>query len=125
VVGGSRLVRNDRGKTKMGCLLVLVLLGAAVYYGVAPAQSQIRYVQMKDYMDTQARFATSLDDDVIRRRLRDKGTELQLPSDARRITIRRRGRPREIIISTTWQDTLSLPFWQLIVTRKPEARSAL
>ena len=125
MVGRSPRVRNDGGKTKMGCLLVLVLLGASVYYGIAPTQSQIRYVQMKDYMRTQARFATNLDDDVIRRRLRDKSTELHLPTDAHRISIRRRGRPREIIISTTWQDTLPLPFRQLIVTRKPEARSAL
>ncbi len=125
MVDRLRQTQNHRGKTNLGCLLVLVLLGASVYYGIAPAQLQIRYEQMKDYMDTQARFGTNLDDDAIRHRLRDKSTELGLPTDARRISIRRRGRPREIVISTSWQDTLALPFWQLVVTRKPEARSAL
>lgn len=116
---------GSTGASKLGCLFALVVLGAVVYYGWGAAESQVRYFRMLDEMRVQARFATNLDDDTIRRHLRDKIAELGIPEEARRITIRRRGRPREILITTTWQDTLQLPFRQLVLTRKPEAREAL
>ena len=125
MVARARRLANRRGKGKLGCVLWLAIFGAGIYYGIDAGASYIRYYRMLDEMKVQARFATNLDDDTIRRRLRQKIQELSLPEEARRISIRRRGRPREVIITTTWQDTLNLPFRQLILTRKPEAREAL
>lgn len=109
----------------MGCLFTLLLLAVAVYYGIDIGGKYLRYYQMLDEMKVQARFAPNLSDDVIRRRLRAKADQLNLPPDARKITIRRRARPREIFITTSWQDTLVLPFVRHVTTFQPEAREPL
>jgi hypothetical protein len=118
-------LRSRRGKTRWGCLLTLVLLGVGIYYGIGIVQSYLRYYQLKDEMTVQARYAVNIDDDAIRRRLRAKADELALPAEAKRFSIRRRSRPREIIITTSWQDTLSLPFYHLLWTYRPEVREKL
>ena len=118
-------VGNRRGKVKLGCLLTLVLLGAGVYLTIANVRTYIDYWAMKDEMRTQAQFANNLDDESIRRRLRAKADELQLPPEARRITIRRRTRPREIVITTEWQVTLDLLVTSVPLTFTPEVRQQL
>ena len=118
-------VGNRAGKVNWGCLLTLVVLAAAVYYGIDAGFRYARYFQLKDEMQTVANFATALDDEAIVRRLRAKVDELGLPADARRFRVRRRSRPREIIITTSWPDTVRLPFYNLPVTHRPEVRGQL
>jgi hypothetical protein len=121
----SRRIGNRRGKIKLGCVLTLALLGAGVYLTIANIRTYIDYWAMKDEMRVQAQFANNLDDQSIRRRLRAKADELQLPPEARRITIRRRTRPREIVISTQWQVTLKLLVTGVPLTFSPEVRQQL
>lgn len=119
------MVAARGGTGRLGCLFTLLLLAVVAYYGFEVGSSHVRYLRMLDEMRVQARFAPNLENDVIMRRLRAKVDALNLPSEARRFTIRRRSRPREIIITTTWQDTLNLPFVIKIVTRTPEAKASL
>jgi hypothetical protein len=117
---------NRRGKGHYGCLLTLLLMAVGGYYGVQAGTVWLRYYQMKDEMQVQANFAPNLEDAAIRRRLKGKAEELGLPADAQRINIRRRSRPREIIISTTWQDTLDFrPFPVKVITLQPEVKARL
>jgi hypothetical protein len=120
-----RRIGNRRGKVKAGCVLTLALLGVGVYLTIANIRTYIDYWAMKDEMRVQAQFANNLDDQSIRRRLRAKADELQLPPEARRITIRRRTRPREIVISTQWQVTLKLLVTGVPLTFSPEVRQQL
>jgi hypothetical protein len=113
------------GKLSLGCLFTLLILGGLVYYGLGAGASYLRYWQMLDEMKSQARFAPTLDDPVIRRRLVTKAQELELPNEATRFVIRRLARPREIVITTRWQDTIDLPFYNWVITFKPEARALL
>ncbi len=115
----------QRGKRRLGCLITLLLLTASGYYGVEVGTAYLKYYRMVDEMNVQARFAPNLDDGMIRRRLRRKATELQLPPDAQKITIRRRSRPREIIIRISWLDTLDLPFTLYIKEFTIEVRESL
>lgn len=116
---------DARGRSRLGCLLML-LLGAVVgYSGVEIGTSYIRYWRMKDAMQSEARFAPNISDEVIRRRLTRKAQELGLPADAQRFRIRRFARPREIVITTSWQDTLALLVVSRPITRRPEARAQL
>lgn len=112
-------------RSPLGCLFMILLLAAGGYYGWEVGEAYLRYYRMLDEMKVQARFATNLEDGVIRRRLRAKADELELPPDAKKITIRRRSRPREIIIQTEWLDTLDLPFVQHVKTFRAEAREPL
>jgi hypothetical protein len=119
------MVTAPAGKVRWGCLASVALLAIVIYYSIPVGQTYIQYLRMKDEMKAQANFAVNIDDDTIRRRLWAKVDELGLPREARRINIRRRSRPREIVITTTWADTLNLPFYRWPVTLRPEVRAGL
>ncbi|HXV86458.1 MAG TPA: hypothetical protein VD793_07150 [Gemmatimonadales bacterium] len=114
-----------RGASRVGCLISLVVAGAVVYYGMDVVRVYFRYWQMRDEMRSVARLAPSLDDATILRRLRAKADALALPQSARRFTIRRLARPREIRITTSYNETVVLPFYQYTFQFKPEARAPL
>ena len=125
-------LRSRRGAGRLGCLITLVLVGAVLYYGADLVAVYFRYWQLKDEMRTAARLAPSLDDATIQRRIRTKVDALALPTPAQRITIRRLARPREIRISTSWEETVViLPFCQHpkycqpTLAFKPEVRAPL
>ncbi len=119
------LLRDRSGRSKLGCLVMLALFAGGVYYGVEVGGVYLRYWRMVDTMRVQARLGPSLTDDVIRRRLVERARQLNLPQEAQQVRIRRTGRPHEIVITTTWQETLNLPLVQYTVTFRPEARAPL
>lgn len=121
----GRSLGNRRGRSRLGCLFMLLVLAAAGYYGTEVGGAYLRYWRMKDAMQSEARLAPSIGDDVIRRRLLAKVAELRLPPEAKRIRIQRRVRPREIVIRTSWTDTIELPFYVWSKTFSPEARARL
>lgn len=118
-------VRGRAGRVKIGCLLTLVVAAAAAYYSMDGIRVYFRYWQLKDEMRSVARLAPGLDDATIHRRLRAKAETLDLPSSAHRFTIRRLARPREIRITTSYDDTVKLPFYQHTFHFKPEVRAPL
>lgn len=121
----SFLPRNRAGKVPVKFLITLAVFAVIVYYGIGIVGSYVKYYQMKDEMRVQARFAANLTDTDIRRRLRTKATELQLPDDAQRVTIRRRARPREIVLTVSWPDTVTVPFYRWARTLRLEVRAPL
>ena len=66
---GRRL--NERGMGRTGCLLTILVVVAVVYFGFPIAGTYVRYYRFRNEMQTQARFAPSLNDATIRRRLAD------------------------------------------------------
>ncbi len=121
----SRRVLCERGVTRTGCLFSILLLMAVTYFGLPVAGMYVRYYRMKNEMQTQARFAPSIDDGTIRRRLLQTIDNLGLPVEARQLRIRRINRPREIIISTTWQETIILPFYTRVQRFRPQVRERM
>lgn len=103
--------RTQRGASTIGCLLTLILFAAAVYYGVNIGKVYLRYYRLQDTMRSNARLAPSLTDATIRRRVLTRIDELQLPEDARKLTIKRSGRPRSITIETEYSETVDLPLF--------------
>ena len=122
-VRGRRLSQRGAGRT--GCLVTLLIVVAVVYFGMPIAGTYVRYYRFKNEMQTQARFAPSIDDGTIRRRLLLTIDELGIPDTAKRLRIRRTGRPREIQISTDWPETIVLPFYSWVITLRPEVRERL
>jgi hypothetical protein len=119
------VARDRSGRITTRGLFTLLLSVVAIYYGTGAVTLYYRYWRMKTEMRTQARLAPGLDDDVIRRRLVIRAEQLGLPEQANRFVIRRRVRPPEIVISTSWQETLELPFTAQVITMRPEARAPL
>ncbi len=120
-----RRVLRKRGVTRTGCLFSILLLMAVTYFGLPIAGMYVRYYLMKNEMQTQARFAPSIDDGTIRRRLLQRIDNLGLPAEARQLRIRRINRPREIIISTSWQETIVLPFYTRVQRFRPRVRERM
>lgn len=121
----SGMLRKRSGKSRVGCLLTLLAVTIAVYYGIPVVSIYVDYWRFKEEMKTQARLAPSIDNAAIRRRLRQKAEDLGLPDDAQQLTIRRTLRPREILITTTYQETLELPLVHHTFTLTPEVRNPL
>ena len=114
-----------RGIGRTGCLLWVLVFVAAGYFGVEIGTIYIRKWRMEDEIKTQAAFAPSLTDDTIRRRLLNKVDELDLPPEAREITIRRTARPNEIRIVMSYPELVELPFYPRIIRFTLDVRQPL
>lgn len=96
-----------RGATRLGCLVPLLILAIGIYFAIDFGQVYFRAYQFKDAMGSEARFATTLTDDQITRRLAALADSLELPPGAELITIVRS--PRTISISSDYDEVIKLP----------------
>jgi hypothetical protein len=113
---------SERGASRVGCLFFLMVVVAVGYWGVPIAGTYVRLYRFKSEMQSQARFAPSIDNGTIRRRLVQKIEALGLPDEAQRIEIVRVTTPREIHISVSWEEDIVLPFYRRTITLSPEVR---
>jgi hypothetical protein len=100
-------VVNRRGASRLGCLLPLLILAIVVYFAIDFGQVYFRAYQFEDAMGSEARFASTLTDDAITRRLAALADSLQLPPGAELVTIVRS--PRSISISSDYDEIIKLP----------------
>ena len=116
-----------RGASSSGCLLTLLILVAALYYGVNIGEVYFRYYRLLDEMQTQTRVASALDDGTIRRRIQAAIDEIGLPDSAggRQLLIRRTSSPREIVIETRYSEWVSLPLFNHSFSFHPRATQPL
>src|SRR2546427_10584364 len=92
---------SRRGASSSGCLLSLLLLVAALYYGVNIGEVYFRYYRLLDEMQTDTRIASGLDDGTIRRRIQAASEEIGLPAAAgANLVTLGTAVPREIVTST-------------------------
>jgi hypothetical protein len=117
----NRTGTTRRGASTIGCLFSLIILAAAIFYGVNIGKVYFKYYQLKDTMRSNARLAPSLTDATIRRRLVTKVDELGLPPEAQKFVIRRSGRPRTITITTEYSESVDLPLFKHTFVFKPQA----
>jgi hypothetical protein len=101
------------------------LLVVALYYGINIGDVYYRYFQLQGEMRSQARLAPSLTNGVIQRRLRAKVEDLGLPEEALNIRIVRSAASRRINISTTYEESVDLPFFNHTFTLTPSAEAPL
>lgn len=114
-----------RGSSTRGCLFSLLVFVAALYYGVNIGEPFYRYYQYRDAMRSAARFAPTLSDDVLGRRILAKAHELNLPPAAHRLQIRRLDAPRRVIISAEYEERVELPFFNHTFVFRPRAEEPL
>ena len=118
-------VRARRGASSVGCLISLLLLVAALYYGVNIGELYFRYYRLLDEMQSQAQLAPSLDDGTIRRRIQAAAQDIGLPPESQQISIVRRASPREIVIETHYTESVDLPFFNHTFDFHPKATQPL
>jgi len=103
------VVTPRRGKTRLGCLVTLLLVSAVAYFAFNIGEVYLRFFRLKDAMVQEARFAHNRDDEAIRLRLAALADSLGLPDDAGRMIIRRES--TRIIISTSYSEHVELPMF--------------
>jgi hypothetical protein len=101
-----------RGASLTGCLLSLVLLGVATWYGGHIGLMYWRQYQLLDEMKVNARHAAGLPDASIRNRLEMKAREVFGPEHTLRFQISRPRERKSIVIETQYRDSVDLPFFQ-------------
>jgi hypothetical protein len=99
--------RSRAGRTRLGCIVSLVIVGAALYFAWNIGSVVLNYVQYQDAMATQARFAAHNPNDVILMHLRATADSLGLPEAAKKVQIRRKG--NQIWIWADYSESIELP----------------
>ena len=100
--------RVQRGASRLGCLIQLVILGGLLYFGAYAGQDLLEYYRLRDAMKQEARFATLRTDTQIRDRIRSFADSVGLPEEASDISIVRGD--NTIRIWSEYDQSLRLPF---------------
>ncbi|MDP9178421.1 MAG: hypothetical protein M3O61_12135 [Gemmatimonadota bacterium] len=101
-------LHTQRGASRLGCLIQLVILGGLLYFGLYAGQDILEYYRLRDAMKQEARFATLRSDTQIRDRIRSFADSVGLPEEASDISIVRGD--NTIRIWSEYDQPLRLPF---------------
>lgn len=102
------VIRVRRGRSSLGCLLMLLVLTAAGYFAVNLGEAYWRFYRFQDAMKQEARFAARRTDDAIMNHLLAKADSLGLPAHAA-THLRVRRTPNLLRISSDYYETIELP----------------
>jgi len=97
------MVANRRGATTGGCLVTMLILGAAGYSAIQIGEPYYKFYQFKDAAQQEARFASLRSDDAIKRNLTAAADTLGLPEAAYHFKIVRG--PNAIHIQSSYDDS--------------------
>lgn len=113
---------NRRGRGLLGCLFPLVLLVAFIWVAVQFGRPWFAYRQYQDEIRSVARLNETLSDSAMTRRILARADSLGLPSEAKRLSIRRLPDPPRLEIRAEYQQTVKLPLvGDQVLTFKPNA----
>jgi hypothetical protein len=116
------VARGRRGASTTGCLLSLLVFVAVLYYGVHIGEVYFRYYSLLDEMQQQSHLAAVLDDGTIQRRIVAKVQEIGLSDEAAtNVRIQRTAMPRQIVIETTYSESVRLPLFNHTFNFHPQA----
>ena len=101
------MVRTRRGASTFGCLFILLLGVATVYFGLKIGQVYFDAARYEDAMTQTVRFAETLTDRQIYDRIVAKADSLGLPEEAKEISVERQG--RHITVSADYMVMVELP----------------
>ena len=83
--------RAQAGEGRIGCIIWLALLAVGILIGYKTIPVKIATSELYDFMDEQAKWAATTKPDVLRNRIYSKAKELDLPLDAKNLTVERYG----------------------------------
>jgi hypothetical protein len=103
------VVSQAAGRSTLGCLVVLLVVTAALYFGVNLGEVYWRFYRYQDAMQQEARFAQLRSDQAIARRLTSVAESFGLPDAARQVQVRRDDARRRIYIAAEYSERVELP----------------
>ena len=115
------MVISRRGASSLGCLLTLAIVAAIGYFGVNIGGVYWREYQFQDAMRQQVRFSSQATNDAIIADLRAMADTLDLPDEARKITVHRS--QKAITVEARYDEHVELPFLKRDIHLHPHAAS--
>ncbi len=115
------MVRRASGRASLGCLFSLLLLTAALYFGLNVGEVYWRFYRFQDAMGQEVRFAQMRTDQAIVRRLASVADSLGIPEQGRRVNVRRDDGARRIHIDAEYAERVELPGFVRTVRFAPRA----
>jgi len=116
-------VVSRSGRSSIGCLLLLLLVAAVMYFGVNVGEAYWRYYEFQDAMRQEVRFAKQISDERIKLHLAAFADSLGLPEEATDITVNRTS--GEISVSATYSERVELPLFARHIRFNPRAQGRL
>jgi hypothetical protein len=107
------------GGVRLGCLLAMVIVGGAIYYGTGVGQMYMHYYEYEDAFKQEVRFASQHSDEEIKDHLQALADSLQLPDDAQTIYLKRKD--HHILIWNEYYYHVELPFFSRDFYFNPKA----
>ena len=115
------MVECRRGSSSMGCLFTLLLVSATIYFGMNVGDAYWRLYQYQDAMKQELKFNGARPDSVILAHLWAQADSLELPDDAKKLTIDRDPRARTIGVAAEYTEEIELPLTVRVFTFHPHA----
>jgi hypothetical protein len=103
----------------MGCLVYVLCVAAAGYFGIPAGEAYFRYAQYKDSMRQELRFRSNLPNDKIRAQLALVADSLGLPPEAGDVSVHRDG--NQVTVEAEYQEVLKFPFFEKAIRFNPKA----
>ena len=113
------MVTPRRGLSSLGCLVMLLLVAAVLYFDVGIGEHYFRFYEYQDSMRQEVRFAAHNSDALILRHLRERADSLGLPEAAGEINLQRDG--RHIEMESEYYVNIELPLYVKEVRFNPHA----
>jgi hypothetical protein len=82
---------RQRGDGKLGCILWTVILALVILIAWKAIPVKIKSAELYDFMVEQAKFAANAKPETIKKRILRRAKELDLPLDAKAVTVERIG----------------------------------
>jgi hypothetical protein len=109
----------SKGRSSLGCLFMLLIIAAALYFGINFGEVYWRFYEYQDAMKQEVRFARQVPDDRIRLRLVALADSLGLPEAATNVSIDRSS--SGIVVSADYTERVEFPLFARDIRFRPRA----
>lgn len=113
------MVRRRDGRSQLGCLVLMAIGVAVVYFAISIGGVLLDYYQFTDRMKQEVRFAASRSDAVIKRRVAAFADSLGLPEAARNVHVKRGS--KLILIWAEYYHNIEFPGFVREIRFNPQA----
>lgn len=95
------------GQGRIGVLIVLALIGTAIFLAVKFVPVRIAAYEFRDFVEQECRYAAvHQDDEAVAKRILDKAKELEIPLRQKDLKVQRSA--REMTISASYEKPIDL-----------------
>jgi hypothetical protein len=112
-------VVSRTGATKFGCLVYLLFVAGALYFGIPAGETYFRYLEYRDSMRQEVRFRANLSNEKIKAHLALVADSIGLPEDAGDVDVTREG--NRITVEADYDEVLKLPGFKRKIHYHPTA----